>query len=72
MHSLRLGFDLPPGVQVLMKVPAGRNLVDQLKTPDLDDPVALARIQPRGFGVQDDFTERGPIILRSGTNFTTI
>src|SRR6185503_3216775 len=64
--------------QVAVKLAAGLAAIDQLDAADLDDAMSLLRLQPRGFGVEDDLAHaplrpqraaparRGPAGLRSG------
>src|SRR5271166_3630546 len=42
-------------IHVPVKTPTGRDVVNQLDTGDLDDPMSLARIEARRFSVQYDF-----------------
>ncbi len=46
-------------VEVVLEGLAARHVVDQLETADLDDAVAGARIEPGGFGIENDFTHAG-------------
>ena len=50
----RAGVDLPFRIQSEVHGAARRPTVDQLQRGDLDDAVALPRIEARGFGVDDD------------------
>jgi hypothetical protein len=39
-----------------VKTPPSGDMMDQLDAGDLDDPMSIARIETRCFGVQDDLT----------------
>jgi hypothetical protein len=79
VYVLRGAIDRPVGAQIAMKAAAGAAAIDQLDAADLDDAMPLLRLQPRGFGVEDDLphgalrppcaspARRAPAELRSGT-----
>ena len=54
VHVLRGAVDQPVGSQVAMELAAGLAPIHQLDAADLDDAMSLLRLQPRGFGVEDD------------------
>jgi hypothetical protein len=37
-----------------------RDAIDELETGDLDDAVAVRRIEARGFGIDDDLAQKVP------------
>ena len=39
------------GIDVSVKTPAGRDMVKQFDTGDLDNPMSFARIETRRFGI---------------------
>ena len=51
-HGVRR--DIALGVDVTMQLAAGRDVVDQFETGDLDDPVARLWIKSGGFGIDHD------------------
>jgi len=55
----RAGVDLALGVEAEMERAPGRATVDDLQRGEFDDPVALLRIEPRRFGVDDDLAHSG-------------
>jgi hypothetical protein len=57
MHVEGLIGHVAFGVQMTVPHPPRRDAVDQLDTADLDDPVAVERVEPRGLGVEDDFAQ---------------
>ena len=60
------GIDIPLRVDIDMVLLAGRRLVDEFERADLDDPVAVCRVDAGGFGIEDDFTHcRGHSLFRS-------
>src|SRR5690242_7106510 len=56
MHRLGLERHIALGVKISVKVTAGLDAVDDLDATNLDDAIAAARVETRGFGVEDDFT----------------
>ena len=54
VHQLRIGRHVALGVEVAVEEAAGRQVVDQLDRADLDQPVAVARLEPGGLGVDHD------------------
>ncbi len=46
------------GVEVAMPHPAGRDAVDQLDAADLDDAMAVERIEPGRLGIEHDLAQR--------------
>ena len=60
MHIKRAVIDLPPRVEILMKILPGPAPVYHLDTADLHDPVALPGFKPRGLGVQYDLSHKIP------------
>jgi hypothetical protein len=46
--------NLTVGIQKTMKLAASRAAINEFDTADLDDAVAVARREARGFGVEDD------------------
>ena len=57
-RAFRIDVELPLAVR-----PVADDVVDQLDTADLDDPVALIGAQPGGLGIQDDLTHGDPFCL---------
>ena len=55
MHPLGVRVDVAFRIDVAVEVAAGRQVVAQLHTGDLDDPVASLRLEAGGLGVEDDF-----------------
>ena len=53
-----LGFDrhVAFGIEIELHGAAGGKMIHQLDAADLDDAVAVARLEARGFGVENDFT----------------
>ncbi len=43
------------GIEIALKMLAGRQVVDQLEAADLDDPVTRTWIEAGGLGIEDDF-----------------
>ena len=56
VHLCGAFVNLTLRVDILVITVAGLTPVDQLHTADLDDSVALSRLQPRGFGIQHDLS----------------
>ena len=54
VHPGRLDRHRPLGIEVAVEGLAGRDVVEQLDAADLDDPVAVGRVEAGGFGVEDD------------------
>ncbi len=48
------------GIDILVIGAAGRQVVEQLNGTDLDNTVALFRVETGGFGVENDLTHRWP------------
>jgi hypothetical protein len=46
------------GIEVAVKRPPGREAVDELDATDLDQPIALQRIESGRFGIEDDLAHR--------------
>ena len=66
VHVLRGAVDRPVRAQVAMERAAGLAAIHQLDAADLDDAMSLLRLQPRGFGVEDDLAhERAQTAARS-------
>ena len=59
VHFGRAGVDLALGVETEMDGAAGRAAVGDLERGELDDPVALLGVEPRGLGVDDDLAHAG-------------
>ena len=53
----RLGFrrHVAVGIDIDVIAPAARDVIDELDRTDLDDAMALGRIEAGGFGIEDDF-----------------
>jgi hypothetical protein len=47
------------GVQVILLLAPGRDLVHQLQAGDFHDPVAFGRFESGGLGVENDLTHGG-------------
>ena len=58
VHFRRADVDLALRVDEEMDRAARRAPVDDLEAGELDDPVALQRIEAGGFGVEDDLAHR--------------
>ena len=43
------------GIEISVEVPAGLDAVEHLDAADLDHAVAAGRVEPGGFGVENDF-----------------
>ena len=56
MYRLRFLRHVALGIDVDMKGAPGRQMVEQLHRADFNDAVALCRIEPGGFCIEDDFT----------------
>ena len=54
VHLQRGDVDLAVGSQVAMKRATGAASDDDLDAADLDDAMTLLRLEPGGFGVEDD------------------
>ena len=52
----RTRVDLALGIEIEVQMAAGRPAVGELNRGDLDDPMALLRVKPGGFGVEDEQT----------------
>ena len=59
VHLGRAGVDLALGVDVELDRAAGGAPVDDLDARELDDAVALLRVEAGGFGVEDDLAHSG-------------
>ena len=55
VHLLRFERHVALGIEVGVEMAAGFDAVDDLDAADLDHPVAAGRIEPGGFGVENDF-----------------
>ena len=66
VHFGRAEVDLALGVEVAVHVAAGRPPVDELERRELDDAVALLRVEAGGLGVEDDLAHAGIGDRRSG------
>ena len=58
VHGNRFGRDIAFGVDILVIGLAGRHLVHQFNTADLNQAIAFRRLHPRGFGIKNNFTQR--------------
>ena len=54
--ALRSSWHVTFRAQITVKRLAGRRAVDQLNRPNLDDAVAVQRIEPGCLGIDHDFT----------------
>ena len=54
VHRLRVGRHVAFRVEIGLELPSGGQVVDQLETGDLDDPVTGQRIKAGRFGIEDD------------------
>ena len=54
------------GIEVAVKMIAGRDVVQQLDAADLDHPMTVVRVQTRGLGIEHDLTHRGSGNWRGG------
>ena len=57
MHPLGFNGNVAFGVQIELQGAAGGEMVQQLDTADFHDPVAVARLKPCRFRIEDDFTQ---------------
>jgi hypothetical protein len=53
------------GVEIDVKMSAGRDVIDQLDAADFDDAVTGLRRQPRGFGIEHDLAHHRPVLASS-------
>ena len=55
-----LGFDrhVAFGIEIELQGAAGGEMIHQFDTADFDDAVAVARLEARGLGIENDFTHR--------------
>ena len=65
MHFGRAGVDLAFRIDPEVDRAARRTAVDELDGGELDDPVALPRIEAGGFGVEDDLAHRWGMACRT-------
>jgi hypothetical protein len=49
-------IDLAIRLQIAVEVVSGQAAIDELDTADLDDPMAILRIETRGLGVEHDLS----------------
>ena len=63
VHKRRLVGDRAARIDVGVKRPAGRDVVQKLDAADLDQPVAGEAIEAGRFGVEDDFPHAGVLVL---------
>jgi hypothetical protein len=61
VDQLGLGRHRAVGIEVSVEMAAGLDAVEHLDATDLDHAVAAGRIEPRGFGIEDDFPHRETI-----------
>src|SRR5262245_45213499 len=54
MDGLGVGRHLPLGIDIGMKGPAARNMVDELDRAEFDDAVTLGMVDAGGLGVEND------------------
>ena len=52
-----------------MEVVAGRQVVEKLHRADLDDAVALGRVEAGGLGVEDDLAGHARVLTRFEAGF---
>ena len=57
VHLERLVWHLALGIQMAVPHPAGRDAVEQLDAADLDDAVAVERVEPGRLGVEHDLAQ---------------
>ena len=57
VHFEGLVGDVALGVQMAVPDASRGDAVDQLDAADLDDPVAVERVEPGGLGVEDDLAQ---------------
>jgi hypothetical protein len=62
MHRKRIGWHRALGAQVAVERVASWATVDTLNRPNLDDAVAVQRVQAGSLGIDDDFTH-GALLL---------
>src|SRR5690606_31436592 len=55
MHGEGVRRHLPLGVDVFVKVPASRNMVEKLDAANFNDPVTRQWVEAGGFRIDDDF-----------------
>ena len=63
MDRERLGRHGALGIDVAVKGVAGREAVVELDATDLDQAIALIRIEPGGLGVEHDLAHQIPAVL---------
>ncbi len=61
MHRERVRRHVALGIDVAVKFPPGRDVMQQLDAGDLDDPVPVVRIEAGRLGVDHDFAHRLPL-----------
>ena len=66
MHPRCLRRDVALRIDQGMKMAAGRQVVDQLQRRDLDQPVAIQRVQAGGLGIEQHRADHGrsPLMKR--------
>ena len=64
MHRFGLERHVAVGIEISVEVAAGLDPVEHLDAADLDHPVAAGRIEPGGFGVEDDFPHASNLSAR--------
>ena len=60
MHRERLRRHVALGIDVAVEFAPGRDVVHQLDAGDLDDAMAVIRVEPGGFGIDHDLAHRLP------------
>ena len=55
VNRLGLARHRPLGIEISVEVAASLDAVEDLDAADLDHAVAAGRVEPGGFGIEDDF-----------------
>ena len=70
MHGQSIRRHIALGIDIAVKLPSGRHVMNQFDAGDLDDAMALAGIETCRFGIQNDFPHQFlPCISFSGVSF---
>src|SRR6185437_60833 len=64
VHLFGFRRDIALRIDVAMEGATGRQVIEQLDAGDLDDTMSLGRLQPGGFGVEDDLAHRLQCVVR--------
>ena len=58
MHPLGFDRHIAFGIEIGLEGFAGGEMIDQFDTADFHDAVAVARLEARGFGIEDNLTHQ--------------